>query len=182
MIRQILSWAVILSVLGLFAWLLDGATEPQGSGPARFEDSGSYVTITAPHMREIGPTGVSLIAQSSVAKFDQVKNLVTADQLHGFVIRDGRRTEIWSENGAYNMAATRATLSGGVRILNDDGYDFRTEAATYLHDVKRINAAGLFTVEGNGLKLRGEGLEYDITADRFRILRDVGASIERFSF
>jgi LPS export ABC transporter protein LptC len=181
MMRGVLSWVGILAVLGFFAWLLEGATRPV-EGPSRFADSGSHVRIAAPHMREIGDDGVRLIAQSREATFNQAENLVVADELHGFVIRDGRRTEIWSATGEYNMASTRATLAGGVKILNDDGYLFTTETAEYSHDTRLLKAAGPFNLDGNGLKLRGVGLEYDILGDRFRVLRDVGASIERFSF
>jgi LPS export ABC transporter protein LptC len=177
--RTALIWSVLLAALAAGAWALARATVPD-TGPMRYADGGSRFVIRRPHLREIGRDGVHVIAESREARYAPESDTVTADEMHGFILRDGRRTEIWAAQGAYHTASTTATLTGGVRMQNDAGFSFRTGAAEYRHDLRRLTADGDFTADGEGISLHGRGLEYDVVSDTFRVRENVGAKIERF--
>lgn len=177
--RTLIIWAVIVGALGGTAAALALATAPD-TGPVRYDDGGSSFVISRPHLREIARDGLRVIAESREARYEPETETVRADEMHGFVLRDGRRTEIWAAQGLYHVSSTTATLSGGVRMQNDSGYSFATTAAEYRHDQRLISAEGDFTADGNGIKLRGRGLEYDMPGDTFRVRENVGAKIERF--
>lgn len=177
--RTLVTWSFLLAAFALSGWFLSEATEPIEQA-SRYADSGSTFTLTAPRMREIGPEGVRLIARADEARYTDQR--IVADRLAGEVHRDGKTTRITAATGTYQVESTTATLAGGVTVAADDGYVFTTASAVYHHDRRLLSAAGAFTAEGNGLSLRGNGLHYDILNDTFRIDRNVGATISRFTF
>ncbi len=148
----------------------------------RFEDRGSRFTIMEPRFREIGKSGVTIIASSDSAHFDQLDGVVSADNLRGNLRGDGRHTNLYADSGTYSVNATTAVIRGNVRIQNDQGYEFRTTEAVYRHEQRVLSATGPFEADGNGLRLNGTGLHYDLEADKFVIDQNVSASIERFEF
>ena len=177
--RTLLIWTALVAGLAASAWALSSATAPD-TGPLRYHSNDSSFVISRPHLREIALTGVRLVAESRAARYEPGTEAIFADQIHGFALRDGGRTELWAATGKYQVNTTTATLSGGVHMRNDAGYSFQTTAAEYRHDVRRLSAAGDFTADGNGLKLRGRGLDYDIPGDSFNVRENVGAEIQRF--
>lgn len=177
--RTLVTWSLILVALGCMAWFLAAATRPL-EAPARYADSGSTFTLTAPKLRELDAGGVRLIASAAEARY--VDNRVVADDLSAEVTRDGKITRIKAAEGIYSLQSTTATLKGGVTVAGDDGLTFTTASAVYRHDARRVSAAGAFKAEGRGITLRGYGLHYDITADSFTVDKNVGASIQRFTF
>lgn len=177
--RTFVTWSLILVTLGCMAWFLAETTRPI-EVPARYGDSGSTFTLVAPQLRELDAGGVRLIASAAEARY--VDNRVVAENLSGEVTREGKTTRIKAAKGSYNLASTSATLSGGVSVAGDDGITFTTASAVYRHDARRISAAGAFKAEGRGITLKGYGLHYDINADSFTVDKNVGASIQRFTF
>lgn len=177
--RTLVTWSLILVALGFMAWFLAEATRPL-EAPSRYADSGSTFTLVAPQLRELDATGVRLVASAAEARYQD--NRIVADRLRGEVRREGKTTRITSAEGVYNLASTTATLNGGVSVAGDDGLTFTTASAVYRHDARRISAAGAFKAEGRGITLKGYGLHYDIAADAFTVDKNVGASIQRFTF
>lgn len=177
--RTLVTWSLILVTLGCMAWFLAAATRPL-EAPSRYADSGSTFTLVAPRMRELDHTGVRLTASAAEARYQD--NLVTADDLRGEVHREGKTTRITAAQGSYSVASTSATLTGGVRVAGDDGLVFTTSSAVYRHDSRTVTAAGAFEAAGRGITLKGYGLHYDIQGDAFTIDKNVGASIQRFTF
>ncbi len=179
--RTVVRWSVILAAFGLASWWLADATRPT-EGPSRFTEGGSKFYIVKPHLRQIGSDGLRMSALGRDAVYSQEDNTVKANQIYTMIFRDGRKTEVWSGTGSYNLASTTATLAKGVTLANDQGYTFDATTAEYRHESQFLTVSGAFEARGNGLRLRGIGLQYDVPADKFTIDKNVGASIERFRF
>jgi LPS export ABC transporter protein LptC len=172
---------LVLALLGVASWGLARATKPV-EGPSRFSEGGSKFYIVKPHFRQIGAEGLRMSARGEDAVFNQEDNTVLANQIYAMIYRDGRKTEVWSRSGLYNLQSTTATLAGGVTLANDQGYTFAATTAVYRHDPQTLTVDGPFEAKGNGLELRGIGLRYDVPNDTFTVEKNVGANIERFRF
>lgn len=181
MMRTFVTWLAIVAGFGLASVWLANATRP-ATGLMRNKGKGSDFYIVAPRFREFDTGGLRMAAESTEATFDQAQNLVTAQAISGYVLRDGHRTELWADQGLYQVDATIATLTENVRVVNDQGYTFRTAEAQYRHAVRTLTADGAFVAESQSMRLNGVGLYYNLEADTFRIEHSVDAKIERFSF
>ncbi len=93
-----------------------------------------------------------------------------------FYLDDGaRRAELVGDEGRLTLDGKElaaVTMSGDVVLVIDD-LEFRTNEARYDHAADRIAAAGVVTIRGKTLDVRGLGLEVDVTPKRVRLLRDV---------
>lgn len=181
MIRSLITWLAIVSGFGLASLWMADATQP-AVGQMRNRGKGSDFYIVEPRFREFNTGGLQMAAESTAATFDQAKNLVAANDINGYVMRDGHRTEVWADKGLYQVDATIATLTENVRVVNDEGYTFRTAEAQYQHAIRTLTADGAFVAESQSMRLNGVGLYYNLESDTFRIERGVDAKIERFSF
>ena len=70
----------------------------------------------------------------------------------------------------------RADLSGGVTIHFGD-FVVNTDSATYVPDENRVDAPGLVTIEGQGLKVTGIGLSGDPKSRKFELRQQTTTDI-----
>jgi lipopolysaccharide export system protein LptC len=70
----------------------------------------------------------------------------------------------------------RAKLTGGTRMLYGD-FVLTTDSVVFMPDQDQVQASGLVTIEGNGLKVTGIGLAGHPKKREFRLLSQVSTTI-----
>ena len=70
----------------------------------------------------------------------------------------------------------RATLSGGTQIHYGD-FLLTTDEATFVQDTDQIDAPGLVTIEGEGIKVTGVGMTGHTKTRQFELLKEVTTDI-----
>ena len=71
---------------------------------------------------------------------------------------------------------TRADLSGGMTIHYGD-FVLSTDAATFIPDNDQVEASGMVTIEGQGLKVTGVGMNGHPKSRQFELLKQVTTEI-----
>jgi LPS export ABC transporter protein LptC len=170
------TWTVILLVLGALSFALMTATRPQPLAEADLTPRSHFIVINA-HYRELGPEGIRLEATAERSRYEEKTNQAAAQRLRGIVHHEGHVTHLTARAAVYDIDAATASLSGGVRIVNEQGYSLATTAAVLHHKAGIIETEEMFEAEGQGITLTGTGLRYDLHADTFTVERNVGASI-----
>jgi len=76
------------------------------------------------------------------------------------------KTHIKSLKARYNQGTKQVTLSGDVVILNDQGFEIKTDSLEYLADEKRIRTDAAVNIRGSRIAVSGNQLLYDtLTGD-----------------
>lgn len=70
----------------------------------------------------------------------------------------------------------RARLSGGTQIHYGD-FLLTTDEATFIPDTDQVNASGLVTIEGEGIKVTGVGMTGHTKTRQFELLKQVTTDI-----
>jgi len=80
-----------------------------------------------------------------------------------------RETDIRSQKARYNSDWNELRLQGEVLILNDKGYEMRTESLVYLEKERKIKTDSKVMVTGSNISVSGEGLVYDVATGDYSL-------------
>jgi LPS export ABC transporter protein LptC len=107
-------------------------------------------------------------------------SLILNEPLVTLVSKDGKPVTVKAPKAVLELDGNkvkRATLSGGTQIHYGD-FVMNTDQATFLPDADQIDAPGLVTIEGEGIKISGVGMTGQTKTRHFELLNQVTTNIE----
>ncbi|MBU0730052.1 MAG: LPS export ABC transporter periplasmic protein LptC [Proteobacteria bacterium] len=69
----------------------------------------------------------------------------------------------------YDTSKQILTMLDNVQVAGRDGYEVRTDALRYMVKDRTIKSAELVELEGKNIKVKGQGLFYDLDTGAFRV-------------
>ena len=93
--------------------------------------------------------------------------------------KDGKSVSVKAPKAVLKMdgsKVTRATLTGGTLIHYGD-FVMTTDQATFIPDADQVEAPGLVTIEGEGIKVTGVGMTGHTKTRHFELLSQVSTYI-----
>jgi LPS export ABC transporter protein LptC len=106
-------------------------------------------------------------------------SLILNDPVVTLVSKDGKPVTVKAPKAVLDLAGSkvkRATLSGGTEIHYGD-FVMNTEQATFLPDADQVDAPGLVTIVGEGIKVTGIGMTGHTKTRQFELLKQVSTDI-----
>ena len=100
-------------------------------------------------------------------------SLILNDPVVTMVSKDGKPVTVKAPKAVLDLDGNkvkRATLSGGTEIHYGD-FVMNTEEATFLPDADQVDAPGLVTIEGEGIKISGIGMTGQTKTRHFELLK-----------
>lgn len=94
-----------------------------------------------------------------------------------FFLEDGRVVKVRAQKGAFKHGDF-IELEGGVVLQTEEGYLLRTEALRYEDRERLVRTEAPVQIEGEGVVLKGVGLEVKLKEQSFLIPKEVEATIE----
>jgi len=107
-------------------------------------------------------------------------SLILDDPVVTLVSKDGKPVTVKAPKAVLELEGSkvkRATLSGGTQIQYGD-FLMTTDKATFLPDADQVDAPGLVTIEGEGIKVSGVGMTGHTKTRHFELLKQVTTNIE----
>jgi len=107
-------------------------------------------------------------------------SLILDDPVVTLVSKDGKPVTVKAPKAVLELEGSkvkRATLSGGTQIHYGD-FVMTTDKATFLPDADQVDAPGLVTIEGEGIKVSGVGMTGHTKTRHFELLKQVTTNIE----
>jgi LPS export ABC transporter protein LptC len=109
-----------------------------------------------------------------LVKADSVQSGQSADELQMFAVDgqlfgDQRSLQISGKEANYDSTRQIFTVSEQVKLTTSDGYLLETELLRYFPKFRKVKTAESVSLAGSGLKLRGEGVVYDMLTGDFRV-------------
>ena len=115
------------------------------------------------------------------ANYSSDKTSVTlAEPLVTLTSKDGKPVTVKAPRAVLDLDGNkikRARLSGGTQIHYGD-FLLTTDEATFEPDTDQVDAPGLVTIEGEGIKVTGVGMAGHTKTRQFELLRQVTTEIE----
>ncbi len=106
-------------------------------------------------------------------------SLILNDPVVTLVSKDGKPVSVKAPKAVLELVGNkvkRATLSGGTEIHYGD-FVMNTEQATFLPDADQVDAPGLVTIVGEGIKVTGIGMTGHTKTRQFELLKQVSTDI-----
>ena len=96
-----------------------------------------------------------------------------------FFLEDGRKVTAVAQEGALRRGERGfIELKGDVKLSTDDGWCLRTESLRYEAKKEVVRTSAPVEIKGEGVTLRGKGLEVEVRTKRLLIPQEVEAVIE----
>lgn len=95
--------------------------------------------------------------------------------------KDGEKTHITARDGLYNTISRKLTLANDVLVVREkDKFTLNTELLTYYDDTKKAVCPGKTTVTGDGVKISGDSMTYDLINRTYTVSGRVYTTIQGF--
>ncbi len=102
-------------------------------------------------------------------------SLILNEPVVKLVSKDGKPVTVEAPKAVIDLDGgkiKRATLSGGTQI-HYGNFLLTTDQATFVPDADLVDAPGLVTIEGEGIKVTGVGMTGDTKTRQFELLKQV---------
>jgi LPS export ABC transporter protein LptC len=110
---------------------------------------------------------------TSIQQYEE-KNLLVLKDIRLTVYTEGGRTFVVSgKTGKINQDTKDMELEGDVRLTSNDGYRLKTESVAYRHEERKVFSSDTVEIEGDQIRLVGKGMQIDMEARTFKVLKDV---------
>lgn len=119
------------------------------------------------------------LSASDASYSDKKDSLMVKQARVTMVTNDGKEVRLDAPLATLRLSGshvTEADLSGGLKITYN-GFKLSTESATFLPDQDLITAPGPVTIEGNGVEVKGVGLDGHPKAQVFALKDKVDTHI-----
>jgi LPS export ABC transporter protein LptC len=106
-------------------------------------------------------------------------SVILSEPVVTLVSKDGKPVTVQAQKAVLDLDGNkvkRANLSGGTQIHYGD-FVLRTEQATFLPEADQVDAPGLVTIEGEGIKVTGVGMTGHTQTRQFELLKQVTTDI-----
>jgi LPS export ABC transporter protein LptC len=90
-----------------------------------------------------------------------------------FYEKEGRIFYLTGKQGKVHQDSKDVELTGGVVLTSSDGYQLKTQSASYQHSEKIVSTSDPVEIKGEQIRLTGIGMRVDVEAKTFRVLSQV---------
>jgi LPS export ABC transporter protein LptC len=114
----------------------------------------------------------------SVHQYQEQNIMVLEDVKVTFYAKEGRIIYLTGKRGKVYQDSKNVDLSGDVVLTSSDGYQLKTDSATYRHLEKIVSTADPVEIDGEQIQLTGRGMLVNVDAKTFRILSQVKTQLK----
>ena len=116
----------------------------------------------------------------SVNYFGGDTNLTIFEDIRAtFFSQDGKVFTLKGDNGKWHMDSKDIEIVDNIFGTSSDGYEFRTNALTYLSQKRKILSPEMVKLTYRGFELEGRGMIVDIDEGSIFLLNNVKAMVRR---
>jgi LPS export ABC transporter protein LptC len=109
----------------------------------------------------------------SVRQYEDQDLVVLEDVKVTVFTKEGRSFVLSGKQARLHQASKDMELEGDVLLTSSDGYRLKTRSIAYRHGEKKAQTADPVEIEGEELRVKGNGMVVDIEARTFQILNQV---------
>ena len=110
---------------------------------------------------------------NSVRQYEEQNMMVLEDVKLTFYGKEGRIFYLTSKQGKIYQDSKNVDLIGDVVLTSNDGYQLKTQSASYHHSEKIVSTPDLVEIEGEQIRMTGKGMLVNVEAKTFRLLSQV---------
>ena len=109
----------------------------------------------------------------SVRQYEDQDLVLLEDVKVTVFTKEGRSFVLSGRQARLHQESKDMELEGDVLLTSSDGYRLKTRSIAYRHGEKKVQTADPVEIEGEELRVHGNGMVVDIEARTFRILNQV---------
>ncbi len=109
----------------------------------------------------------------SVHQYEGQNIMVLEDIKLTFYTKEGRIFYLTSKQGKVYQDSKNVDLTGNVVLTSSDGYELKTQSASYRHGEKIVSTPDPVEIEGEQIRMTGKGMVVNVEAKTFKILSQV---------
>lgn len=109
----------------------------------------------------------------SVRQYQEQNIMVLEDVKLTFYAKEGRIFYLTSKQGKVYQDSKNVDLIGDVVLTSNDGYQLKTQSASYRHVEKIVSTPDPVEIEGEQIRMTGKGMLVSMEAKTFKILSQV---------
>jgi LPS export ABC transporter protein LptC len=109
----------------------------------------------------------------SVRQYEEQNMMVLEDVKLTFYGKGGRVFYLTSKQGKVYPDSKDVDLIGDVVLTSNDGYELKTQSASYHHRQNIVSTPDPVEIEGEQIRMTGKGMLVDVEAKTFKILSQV---------
>jgi LPS export ABC transporter protein LptC len=109
----------------------------------------------------------------SVRQYQEQNIMVLEDVKLTFYAKEGRMFYLTSKQGKVYQDSKNVDLIGDVVLTSNDGYQLKTQSASYCHVEKIVSTPDPVEIEGEQIRMTGKGMLVNMDAKTFKILSQV---------
>ena len=113
----------------------------------------------------------------SVHQYQEQNIMVLEDVKLTFYAKEGRIIHLTAKQGKVYQDSKNVDVSGDVVLTSSDGYQLKTQSASYRHSEKTVSTQDPVEIEGEQLRLTGKGMLVNVDDKTFKILSDVKTQV-----
>jgi LPS export ABC transporter protein LptC len=111
--------------------------------------------------------------ENSARQYEEQNMMVLEDVKLTFYGKEGRIFYLTSKQGKIYQDSKNVDLTGDVVLTSNDGYQLKTQSASYDHSEKIVRTPDPVEIEGEQIRMTGKGMLVNVEAKTFRILSQV---------
>jgi LPS export ABC transporter protein LptC len=108
-----------------------------------------------------------------IQQYQDQNLMILEDVKVTFHSKDGRVFIVSGKEGKFHQNSKNMELAGDVMLTSSDGYRLRTQSVSYDHLKKRVTTPDPVEIEGDQMRLVGEGMIMDLEGKIFKVLSHV---------
>ena len=90
-----------------------------------------------------------------------------------YYTEEGRIIVVTGRQGKIHQNSKDMELTGDVSLRSSDGYTLKTNSLNYSHEKKKMTTSDLVEIEGDQMRLVGQGMQVDLEAQTFKVFNRV---------
>ena len=114
---------------------------------------------------ELEANTIRLYQEENISVLEDVK--VT------FYAKEGRIFYLTAKQGKVHQVSKDVELTGDVILTSNDGYQLKTQSASYQHSEKTVSTSDPVEIEGDQIRLTGKGMWVNMDDKTFKVLSQV---------
>lgn len=115
---------------------------------------------------------------NSVRQYQEQNMLVLEDVKLTFYAKEGRIFYLTSKQGKVYQDSKNVDLVGNVVLTSNDGYELKTQSASYHHQEHMVSTPDPVEIDGEQIRITGKGMLVDVEAKTFKILSEVKTQLK----
>jgi len=168
LIAMVLIGGIVLASL----WVnLRGGKVPEEKDVPRFSADDAKMYLEKIHFVEDKRGRKTWELEAKSIQQNREENLMMLEDVKVTIYaEEGRSFTLSGKQGKISLDSKNMELLGDVVLASSDGYRLKTQTVAYLHQKKEVSTSDPVEIEGEQLRLTGNGMLVDMETRTFRIL------------